>query len=470
VLTPAAMLRAAGIGVAVAAGAAGVASGKAPPGAFGTAAAIRGWTSWDLSAVTGHPPYGREWLTEAAVLRQAAALAAAPGLTAAGFVFVLIDSFWAADPTQVVDEWGRWAPNATRFPHGMAPVVAAIHAAGLKAGIYVNPGVPPAAVHAGTPVRGGAGNCTAADIAVRPLTGANRFWDGYAVNWTHPCAGAWAASAAALFAEEWGFDAVKIDAVSPGSDTTAYDNRVDVAAWSSYLAASGRPVWVSLSWAVDAAYVGDWAPAGNAARVADDVVCYCDTLVSWPSVARLFAAVRPWLPYGGAGAGGARVFPDLDTLDVAGGALDGLSDAERVTAATLWAVTGGPLVTGNDLTTLNASGVALLTHPGALAINAGGVPAAPTPASTDPAGPQVWAADYGNGTFAVALFNLADAPGAVVAPFADFAGARAAATFAVTDVWSGAALGNATGTFTAPALPPHGCQLILLTQVEPAQA
>ena len=32
-------------------------------------------------------------------------------------------------------------------------------------------------------------------------------------------------------------------------------------------------------------------------RVEDDVECYCDTLVSWSSVAKRFADVQAWLPY-----------------------------------------------------------------------------------------------------------------------------------------------------------------------------
>lgn len=153
--------------------------------------------------------------------------------------------------------------------------------------------------------------------------------------------------------------------------------------------------------------------------VGDDVDCYCNTFASWKSILRLFAQVPPWL--GGSTAtvsfffsfffsllfsfpllfggkplsffflfvyivwiaclrgitGPERGRPDLDSLDVAGGSLDGLVDVERQTAVTLWAICGAPLYTGNDLTTLSDFGVALLTHPTILAINSHPVPAVP---------------------------------------------------------------------------------------------
>ena len=64
----------------------------------------RGWTSWDLSAVTNAEAqgYGREFLTAANVIAQSDALRASPLQAAWGArTTVAIDSFWAADPTQV---------------------------------------------------------------------------------------------------------------------------------------------------------------------------------------------------------------------------------------------------------------------------------------------------------------------------------------------------------------------------------
>jgi hypothetical protein len=94
---------------------------------------FRGWTSWDLSAVT-YKGYGHGWLNSSNVLAQSAALQAT-GLQAHGFDHVNIDSFWSCNPMQTVDKWGRWMTNFSRFPDGMAAVAKAIHARGQKFGL-----------------------------------------------------------------------------------------------------------------------------------------------------------------------------------------------------------------------------------------------------------------------------------------------------------------------------------------------
>ena len=174
-----------------------------------------------------HPGYGREWLTETNVLAQSVALAAPGGLQEkGGYSYINVDSYWArkkilgpvmnaledsdgipstrpkasrarrindvttlqaADPTKVVDEYGRWKANETRFPRGMQQVSAAVRSRGQKFGLYINPGVAVAAVKQQARIEGT--NCTADQIAVKPYVGANRFWDCYKINWTHRCVG-----------------------------------------------------------------------------------------------------------------------------------------------------------------------------------------------------------------------------------------------------------------------------------------
>ena len=108
---------------------------------------FRGWTSWDLSALKDHPPYGKEWLNEANVLAQSAALASTGLQANGGFDHLNIDSFWSFDPTKRVDEYGRWAANTTRFPRGMRAVADAVHARGQKFGREPPPAAASAAAH-----------------------------------------------------------------------------------------------------------------------------------------------------------------------------------------------------------------------------------------------------------------------------------------------------------------------------------
>lgn len=94
-------------------------------------APMRGWTTWDLSAITNHPVYGREWMNASRVLEQSDALKSS-GLMSSGFEYINVDSFWASDPTQITDSYGRWTFNTTRFPNGIRPVADYVHANGQK--------------------------------------------------------------------------------------------------------------------------------------------------------------------------------------------------------------------------------------------------------------------------------------------------------------------------------------------------
>jgi hypothetical protein len=438
-------------------------------------APYRGWTSWDLSAVTGAEAqgYGREFLTEAAVVVQSDALAASPlqaawGVDAPGRVTVAIDSFWAADPTQVTDAAGRWTHNTTRFPNGMAAVAAHVHANGQLFGIYLNPGVAVNAVKAAKPIEGCA--ATAADIAVFPRTGGNTFGDCYAINWSNPCAQAYIDSEARQLAM-WGVDFLKLDAVSPGSDVSpappapgAIDNRPDIAAWSSALEASGRDIWLTISWRIDPAFAEDFAPHANAWRTSDDIDCYCATLSVWHSLRHRFMDVVPWLPWLSQGR------PDLDSLNLAAGVFDGLTNDEKVTSATLWSLTGGPWYTGNDLTVADGTGSMLLGNSEVLAINALGAQPVLTPASANgTADLQVWAAPaaaaYGPGAMVVALFNVGDASANVTADFTQLAVLLGlpvtAGSMNVRDLWLRADLGPRSASFSAH-ISSHGARYVLL--------
>ena len=85
---------------------------------------FRGWTSWDLSALTETygENYGHQWLNSTNILAQSAALAASGLQAQGGFDHINIDSFWSDNPTQAVDKYGRWRTNLTRFPEARLTV------------------------------------------------------------------------------------------------------------------------------------------------------------------------------------------------------------------------------------------------------------------------------------------------------------------------------------------------------------
>ena len=117
------------------------------------------------------------------------------------------------------------------------------------------------------------------------------------------------------------------------------------------------------------------------------------------SVKQRWAETPAWISHAGPGG-----WNDLDSLDVGNGAADGLTEDERQSYMTLWAISASPLYTGDDVTKLDKFGLSLLTHRDVLAINQQGKPARPVNSKTKQ---QVWRVRNNDGSYTVALFNLA---------------------------------------------------------------
>ncbi|MFI9243449.1 alpha-galactosidase D [Streptomyces sp. NPDC053086] len=416
-----------------------------------------GWSSWSMqsSRYPGLNPDGDySYLTEANVLRQVDALATR--LKRYGYEYVNIDSGWWRDKSWKpgYDAYGRQQADPVRFPHGMRAVADHIHGLGLKAGIYLPVGLEKEAYGDGkVPIRNADG-CTTADIVHGDLRTTNGWDSAYKLDFSRPCTQKYVDSQAQSLAD-WGYDFLKLDGVGPGSFKSGdnYDNVADVAAWQKAIAATGRPIHLELSWSLDIGHAADWRKHSHGWRVDTDVECYCNTLVSWEnSVDDRFTDTPGWTKHAGPGG-----WNDLDSLDVGNGAMDGLTKAERQTYATLWAIAKSPLYTGDDLTRLDDYGVKLLTNREVIAVDQGDTPPARPVTPSDPQ--QVWAAKNPDGTYTVALFNLADAPAAVTADFSSL-GFTGRAT--VRDLWNHENLGSRKDKITE-ALPAHGSRLFTVT-------
>ncbi|WBO68200.1 alpha-galactosidase D [Streptomyces camelliae] len=416
-----------------------------------------GWSSWSMqsSRYPGLNPDGDySYLTEANVLKQAGALAVR--LKPYGYEYVNIDAGWWMDTTwkPEFDGYARQQADPHRFPHGMKAVADRIHALGLKAGIYLPVGLEKEAYGDGKVPVWHADGCTTADIVYGDLRTTNGWDSAYKLDLGKPCAQKYIDSQAQLLAS-WGYDFLKLDGVGPGSFKNGdnYDNVADVAAWQRALAATGRPVHLELSWSLDIGHAADWKRYSNGWRIDTDVECYCNTLVTWDnSVDDRFDDTPGWTRHAGPGG-----WNDLDSLDVGNGAMDGLTKAERQSYATLWAIAKSPLYTGDDLTGLDDYGVRLLTNREVIAVDQGDTPPARPVTPSDPQ--QVWAAKNPNGTYTVALFNLADSPAAVTA---DFSALGFTGRAAVRDLWNHENLGTHRNRITE-ALPAHGSRLFTLT-------
>ncbi|MFF3405610.1 alpha-galactosidase D [Streptomyces sp. NPDC002742] len=412
-----------------------------------------GWSSWSMqsSKYPGLNPDGDySYLTEANVLKQTDALAAK--LKNYGYDHVNIDAGWWMDKTWKTgfDQYGRQKPDPGRFPHGMKSVAEHIHSKGLKAGIYLPVGLEKGAYGDGrTPIWNAPG-CTTADVAYPDLRTTNGWDNAYKLNFDNPCAQKYIDSQARQFAD-WGYDFLKLDGVGPGSFKSGdnYDNVPDVAAWQQAISATGRPIHLELSWSLDIGHAADWKKYSNGWRIDTDVECYCNTLVTWEnSVDDRWDDAPAWSRKAGPGG-----WNDLDSLDVGNGEMDGLTKAERQSYMTLWAINKSPLFTGDDLTKLDSYGVSLLTDKEVIAVDQNDSPVA-RPVTTV-GDQQVWGAENADGTYTVALFNLADSPASVTAQWASLGFTGSAS---VRDLWNKANLGTYKNKITE-ALPAHGSRL-----------
>lgn len=411
-----------------------------------------GWSSWSLES-TNDPavsPNGEAWLTEQHVLAQADVMAAK--LKSHGYDYVNIDAGWLGG----FDAYGRPIPDATKFPDGIRHIADHVHAEGLKLGLYLAVGLYTGAYGNGTTPIYGAPGCHTSDIVYPDLRLTNGWNMSYQMNFANPCAQAYINSVAEELAG-WGVDFLKLDGVGPGSGQNGanHDNTPDVAAWSTALHRTGRQIQFVLSWSLSHTDAAVWQQNSNGWRVDTDVECYCGTLVTWDnSVKQRWDDVVQWIPDAGPGH-----WNNLDSLDVGNGAMDGISDVERQSYMTLWAIEAAPLFSGDDLTTMDSYGLSLLTNDEVIAVDQAGNPAKPVSQTSDQ---QVWFARAADGSETVALFNLGAGPAQVTANWADLG---LSGTASVRDLWSHTELGDANGDFGA-LLPAHGSRLLRITPTD----
>jgi alpha-galactosidase len=404
-----------------------------------------GWSSWSLEAVRSPNYNGEDWLTAEHVREQSDAMHRL--LQKYGYRYINLDSGWKGG----YDAFGRPLPDRKKFPDGIAAIARYVHQYGQKLGIYYTVGIWGDLYQANPQILGTPYHLR--DILVQPPTPGNGWVNGtYKIDFSKPAAKAYIASIAQQFAN-WGVDLLKLDGVTPGSDHNdlSIDNRAEVAAWAQALQQTGRPIWLELSWNLDAHYADFWQRYANGWRISDDIDRYGPTLTSWPQVRARFEAAARWYQ----NAGPTRGWNDFDSLDIGNGAMDGLTDAERQTMMTLWAIECSPLYTGDDLTQLDSYGLQLLTNAEVIAVDQAGHLAHPVRFGPQ----QVWAIQNPDGSFIVALFNLDDhTPAAVTVTWWELG---LTGPVKAHDLWSHRDLGIYNNRFTQT-LAPHACCLVRL--------
>lgn len=343
------------------------------------------------------------------------------GLAKAGYDIVWLDGGWQASTPRGAD--GLLQGDATRFPDGMAALAAAIHAKGLKAGIYTDAGpyIP--------------GSCGLGSYG-HYQTDADTF-------------------------ATWGYDAVKVDflcGIAADLDPkTVYTQFADALRHNS----SGRPIifnlcnpvtspdWGNYPESQQSTNTWSYAPAiAQSWRTYTDVgfvnsIKYTDVLRNFDANARHPEAAGP------------GHWNDPDYL----GPQLGMSDEEFRSQMALWAMSAAPLVVGSDPRTFSQATVATLTNPGLLAIDRD--PLGKQAVRVGPAGAtETWTKPLADGSTAVALVNRGDAA-AEIATSAQAVGLKATRV-AVEDVWTGA-VSESKDAIRAE-VPAHGVSVLIVAK------
>ena len=402
-----------------------------------------GWSTFSEQTINS------SFLTQNNIAAESDALAAA-GLQSHGFEYINIDSGWQGS----FDANGRPIPNTSTFPD-IKSLIAHIHQNGQKAGIYWIPGVEYPAVAANLPILGTPYHIQ--DILTVPYTAGNAFGGPgtspfhYKIDYTKPGAQEYTNSVVALFAS-WGVDLIKLDGVTPGSDSydLSIDNRLDVAAWSKAIAASGRPIWLTISWDLDEDYLSVWQQYANARRIDQDVECEgdCSKLTNWPRIYERFRDLVGWETASGPTLG----WNDLDSLELVDGTADGLSNEEKQSALGLWVLANAPIILGGDLTKIDAFGKQLLTNNEVLAVDQTAKPAKQVLDGDI----EVWRSRLGNGDYYVGIFNMNETVVNAQIPWSLLGFANAVE---VRDLWSHRELGPSFNSFST-VLGAHGSRLL----------
>lgn len=328
-----------------------------------------------------------------ALIRSTADAMVSTGLRDLGYTYVNIDDCWMASTR---DAQGRLQPDPTRFPGGIKALADYAHARGLKLGIYSS-----------------AGTLT---CQRRPASLGHETID----------AQTWAS---------WGIDLLKYD--NCASDGTPAADRYK--AMGDALKATGRHIVYSIcNWGREEPWIfgpnvggSQWRTTGDIANNWTSVMSLLDQQVGLEAFARK------------------GYYNDPDMLQVGNG---GLTAAENVAHFSLWSLLSSPLLLGNDLRSVPANTMSVISNAEVVAVNQdwGGSQGRKV---ADAGDSEVWAKPMSDGSVAVVLLNRA-AAAATVSTSAAALGLGGSSAYSLRDLWTGAT-STSTGAVSAT-VPSHG--------------
>ncbi|MGC8548053.1 MAG: ricin-type beta-trefoil lectin domain protein [Acidobacteriaceae bacterium] len=328
------------------------------------------------------------------------------GLGARGYNTVTIDDCWMQ---KTRDSHGNLQPDPARFPHGMRPVAQAIHALGLKFGIYEDAGYATCGGFSGSGEPQGGGD-------------AHFLQD------------------AKLFAS-WGVDYLKLDgcnvyAAKGQSQNAAY--RKAYRAESHALRRAGRPIVFSESapayfqgtpgWYDVLTWVRDY---GQLWREGSDIATFDKKHPNRPRFHSVLWNYSCNLPLGRFQKPG-----NWNDADFIIGGDSGMTLAEARSQLALWSMMSAPLILSDNLSHLSPAAIAILGNKAVLAVDQDPLGKMATLLRRSPAS-DLLLKPLDNGDYAVAVLNRSASPLPVTLHASDFGFTAPSCSFSARNLWSG---------------------------------
>ncbi|HEY1904296.1 MAG TPA: alpha-galactosidase [Terracidiphilus sp.] len=378
-----------------------------------------GWSSWNSFSNT---------VDSQVVLEQANAMVST-GMAKAGYQYINIDEGWWLGER---DAAGNIVVNAKAWPAlapgeragDMANIVRAIHSLGLKAGIYTD---------------AGADGCSTVGPDLGPSyphTGSEGHYEQDFLQFAR-----------------WGFDYVKVDWC--GGDKENLDPAVQYAEIARAItraeAITGQRLYYSIcNWGKNSPWT--WAPhiggvTGDIWRTGGDIVApivantkNSGRKATLQDVLREFdAAAHPEAQHSGA-------YNDPDMMVVG---IQGLTETENRVHMSLWAMLGGPLIVGADLTRLSHEALATLTNPAVVAVDQDQLGLQAVKVAEPAPGLEVWSKLLSMpGKRAVLLLNRTGVAAQITMRFSDL-GLLDSPSANVRDIWTQRELGAFNSSYSA---------------------
>ncbi|MEU4217361.1 RICIN domain-containing protein [Actinoplanes sp. NPDC026623] len=400
--------------VTLAAGAAGL-SGSTPAQAAVAVVSTppMGWASWNTFAAK----------INANVIKAQTDALVSGGLKDAGYQYVNIDEGWWQGTR---DSAGNITVDTNEWPGGMQAIAAYIHGKGLKAGIYTDAG------------RDGCGYYYPTGRPAAPGSGSEGHYDQDFLQFS-----------------KWGFDFVKVDWCGGDAEglnaQTAYQAISDSIARAT--AQTGRPMVLSVcNWGKQSPW--NWAPGMSTMwRTSADIIYYGESASMDRALANFDTAQHP-------SAQSVGHYNDPDMLIVG---MPGFTAAQNRSHLGLWALSGAPLLAGNNLATMSTETRNILTNREVIAIDQDSLGRQGVRVAEAASGLQVYSKVLsGSGRRAVVLLNRTGSAATITARFADLG---LGATASVRNVWTATDLGTKTTSYSA-SVPARDSILLTVTGTE----